>query len=66
MWSLDGESHVLSMHVKMAPEASRENIVEVKRQVREILDRDTFQHITIDIEMAGEDCISTLAPATDK
>ena len=56
VWSLDGESHVLSMHLQMTSDASRAEIVEAKNKVREALDEEMFEHVTIDVELAGEDC----------
>jgi cobalt-zinc-cadmium efflux system protein len=56
VWSLDGESHVLSLHVRMATNSSRDDIFQVKRQIREALDYETFKHVTIDVELEGEDC----------
>lgn len=66
VWSLDGESHVLTMHVRMATDASREEIVEVKRKIREALDPEKFKHVTVDVELAGEDCASMEADHTDR
>ncbi|MGC1478857.1 MAG: cation diffusion facilitator family transporter, partial [Chthoniobacterales bacterium] len=63
VWSLDGESHVLSMHLVVATDASREEIVETKNKVREALDEETFEHVTIDVELAGEDCAAPAALA---
>ncbi len=58
VWSLDGESHVLTGHVVMEAGASREAIVEVKRRMREALDDDAFEHVTIAVELEGEPCSS--------
>lgn len=58
VWSLDGESHVLSMHVRMAGDTSRNEIIEVKRRLREALDRERFKHITVDVELDAEDCVA--------
>ncbi len=58
-WSLDGESHVLSTHLVMAPNTTREEMVEAKRRVRAMLDEHEFEHVTIDVELEGEDCASS-------
>ncbi|MBK1881991.1 cation transporter [Luteolibacter pohnpeiensis] len=55
-WSLDGESHVLSIHLVMNETATREQIVQTKQLVRNRLEPE-FKHVTIDIELAGEPCI---------
>ncbi|MGJ8641855.1 MAG: cation diffusion facilitator family transporter [Luteolibacter sp.] len=56
VWSLDGESHVLSAHVVMEKDASRDEILEVKRLIRTELDPEDFTHLTIEIEIVGEEC----------
>jgi len=58
VWSLDGESHVLSAHVVMTANASRKEIVELKKRVRERLNPTDFVHVTIDVELEGEECAS--------
>ncbi len=60
VWSLDGESHVLSVHVVMEGDATREEILEVKRLIRAELDPDAFTHLTVEVEIHGEDCIARL------
>lgn len=55
-WSIDGEQHVLSTHIVMQSGATRANIVAVKQQVREILEPYNFKHLTVEIELEGEDC----------
>lgn len=59
VWSLDGESHVLSAHVVMEESMKRNDITEVKNRIRNLLDPDDFEHVTIDIEIRGESCVST-------
>ncbi len=56
-WSLDGERHVLTTHIVMRRDATREQIVAAKEGVRAILDRDEFTHVTVDVELEGEPCI---------
>jgi len=58
VWSLDGESHVLSAHVVMESGATREDIVSMKASLRQILDKDDFTHVTVDVELEGESCLS--------
>ncbi len=56
-WSIDGESHVLTTHLIMERDSGREEITEVKSQVRHMLDKKTFEHVTVDVELEGEDCV---------
>jgi cobalt-zinc-cadmium efflux system protein len=58
-WSLDGESHVITMHIVLDPQVSRERIREVKGSVSELLSDYKFQHVTIEIELENEDCCSS-------
>jgi cobalt-zinc-cadmium efflux system protein len=64
VWSLDGESHVMSLHLQMTSDASREEIVAAKRKVREVLDEEEFEHVTIDVELEGEEW--ACGPADDE
>jgi cobalt-zinc-cadmium efflux system protein len=56
-WSIDGESHVLTTHLVLDRSASREDIIDTKEWVRGLLSPDTFEHITVDVELEDEDCI---------
>jgi len=55
-WSLDGESHVLSTHLVMTSNSTRQDITAAKAKVRDLLDRHEFEHLTIEIELDGESC----------
>jgi len=56
-WSIDGESHVLTTHLVMQPDASREEMLNAKAAVRRLLDNEAFEHVTVDIELEGELCV---------
>jgi cobalt-zinc-cadmium efflux system protein len=58
VWSIDGEKHVFTTHLVMRATATRGDIVAAKRRVRELLDAEQFEHVTIDVELEGEDCAS--------
>jgi cobalt-zinc-cadmium efflux system protein len=53
-WSIDGQSHVLTTHVTLRAGASREEVVQAKARVLGLLDADTFEHVTVDVELEGE------------
>ena len=57
-WSLDGESHVLTTHLVMEADIERRDIRAAKKHVRQLLDKHEFEHVTIDVELEGEDCVS--------
>jgi len=59
VWSLDGESHVLTVHVVMEKQTVRDDITRVKQTIRDLLDPEDFTHVTIDIELPGEPCLSS-------
>jgi cobalt-zinc-cadmium efflux system protein len=56
-WTIDGEHHVLSLHVVMQNGVTREEIIGVKRRIRSELVSEQFEHVTIDVELAGEECV---------
>lgn len=58
VWSLDGERHVLTFHVVMREGTGRDSIVTLKKWVRDELDDEDFPHVTVDVELAGEACVS--------
>lgn len=56
-WSVDGESHVLTTHLVMRQDATRDDVIDAKNEVRRLLDKRTFEHVTIDVELEGEVCV---------
>ncbi len=58
VWSLDGESHVLTTHVVMNANSDRDGILQVKHRIRQLLDDHDFTHVTVDVELSGESCVS--------
>jgi cobalt-zinc-cadmium efflux system protein len=55
IWSLDGENHVLTTHLVVDPQADKDSLVRIKRDVREITKKMSLAHSTIELEL-GEDC----------
>jgi len=55
-WSLDGERHVLSTHLVRERDSTRDQIVAAKWGIRAMLDEREFVHVTIDVELEGEEC----------
>ncbi len=56
IWSLDGEHHVLTTHVKMLADSDRESIINVKQAIKELAEEHGFYHTTIEIELENEPC----------
>lgn len=55
VWSLDGESNVLTTHLVVDPDAGKDDLVRIKQDVRAITRKMSLAHSTIELEL-GEDC----------
>lgn len=56
IWSLDGESHVLSVHVVMEEGSTLAEMKKVKENIKFVLTNYEFSHITIETEFSASDC----------
>ncbi len=56
VWSLDGEHHVLTTHLVVDDEATKEEVLQVKGAVIALVERMDCEHVTIEIEYESEDC----------
>lgn len=56
LWSLDGEHHVLTAHVKVAPLADLPAYSQLKATISDTLARHDLAHTTIEIELDDEPC----------
>jgi cobalt-zinc-cadmium efflux system protein len=56
IWSLDGEHHVLTTHVVVDENLSKDAIVCVRRELQNILSDLDFSHSTVEIEFGDGDC----------
>ncbi|KGO92076.1 cation diffusion facilitator family transporter [Flavobacterium subsaxonicum] len=56
IWSLEGEHHVYTAHVKTQGINTFLEVIAVKRAVKDILKQYPFTHYTIEIELEGESC----------
>ncbi|MCW4469373.1 cation diffusion facilitator family transporter [Flavobacterium sp. MFBS3-15] len=56
IWSLEGEHHVFTTHIKLDAIAGFPEMLEVKRRVKEVLKKYPFSHYTIEVEMQNESC----------
>ncbi len=55
-WTIDGEHHVLSTHLVMTADSTREQVVAAKRRVHALLRSQHFIHVTVEVELEGEVC----------
>lgn len=56
IWSLNGEDHVLTTHIKLMYVEKLDEILEVKQKVREVLKQYPLAHWTIETELDKETC----------
>jgi cobalt-zinc-cadmium efflux system protein len=56
VWSLDGEHHVLTTHVVVDEGTTREQVGQVKADIWALIEGLGFEHVTVEIEYAGENC----------
>lgn len=61
VWSLDGETHVLSTHVVLEESATKEDAAFVKEEIRRLSVDLNLAHATVEIEYGEQDC--GMAPA---
>jgi cobalt-zinc-cadmium efflux system protein len=56
IWSLDGEHNVLTTHVVVDPCTTREQVLQLKREINQMTNNLEFEHTTLEIEYEDEDC----------
>ncbi len=56
IWSLDGEHHVLTTHLVLEDDATKQTAVDVKCKAKTTLADLNLTHLTIEIEYGGESC----------
>jgi len=56
VWSLDGEHHVLTTHVVVNHDTTREAILALKKDLQEYAHQINIEHVTVEVEFDEEDC----------
>lgn len=56
VWSLDGEHNILTTHLVVEAEATREEILKIRNRVRMLLEDADFEHTTVEIGYENEYC----------
>ncbi len=56
VWSQEGENNVMTTHVVVDENATKAEILEVKRRVKDIATPIALDHITVEIEYENEEC----------
>ncbi|WP_075350781.1 cation diffusion facilitator family transporter [Algoriphagus marinus] len=57
IWSLEGEHHVFTVHVKLKPIETLIELNEIKTEIKKLLKAYPFSHYTIEIEDDQEECL---------
>lgn len=56
IWSLEGDHHVFSTHIRLKEIDTQEDVQKVKKSVLKLLEPFDFHHVTIETELVGEYC----------
>mgnify|MGYP000044174533 CR=1 FL=1 len=56
VWSLEGEQHVFTTHIKLLPINNLSELLSVKNEVKEVMEKYSFKHYTIETELTDELC----------
>ncbi|WP_299989435.1 cation diffusion facilitator family transporter [uncultured Pontibacter sp.] len=56
LWTLDGMSHVLTMHAVVNQNLSLEEAHGVKQRIRDTMQDAHIDHVTVELEMPGQEC----------
>ncbi len=62
IWSLDGEHHVLTTHLVVNENTSRDEVISLKGKVRALINKIKISHITVEIEYGESECSSEHSP----
>lgn len=58
LWSLDGNHHMLSLHVKIKDNTTIDEMIKVKKNIRSVVKLKYIEHVTIELEFEKENCES--------
>lgn len=56
LWSLDGENHVLTVHIRVDEDITIKSLQSLKTQFNNILAEFSLRHTTVEFEVRGEIC----------
>ncbi|HWU42029.1 MAG TPA: cation diffusion facilitator family transporter [Bdellovibrio sp.] len=57
LWSLDGENHVMTVHVVLKSTASFQNMEDVKQKIKKLVGKFGIIEATVETEIAGVTCL---------
>jgi len=56
LWTMDGEFNISSVHIVVGINLDNSGIIELKKQVKEVMKKFNIQHSTVEIEQNEETC----------
>jgi len=56
LWSLDGNYHVVTMHIVLQSEKNMSELNDLRNEVNKILRNHAIQHGTVEFELDGDEC----------
>ena len=56
LWSLDGEKHVFTCHVKLKEINTLQELLIIKKELKNVVQGYRFAHHTIEVELSEEEC----------
>ena len=57
LWSLDGDYHVLTLHIITKGHLSEKMSIDLKKKVRSLARKNGIRHTTLEFEIENEDCM---------
>ncbi|WP_417886571.1 cation diffusion facilitator family transporter [Zunongwangia sp.] len=66
IWSLEGENHVFTAHLKLKNITDFQSLLQVKKEVKSILKKFNFNHYTIETELDSESCDLLISEKKEK
>jgi cobalt-zinc-cadmium efflux system protein len=64
IWSLDGEHHVLTSHIKLNQMNSIEEVLKIKNEIKKVVEAYDLEHVTIETEFDKEECGNLISEKT--
>lgn len=56
IWSMEGEKNLLSTHIIVPDNIERNEIIIIKKNIRELLERKGIGHVTIEVDYESDNC----------
>lgn len=56
LWTMDGEFNIMTLHVTLNNDMTIENTAIIKQQIKELMEAEQIQHITVEFELKEEAC----------